>query len=97
MLALIENLTKAELVTQLKDGLVLLVLGIGTVFLFLVLLIFATKLMSKVCAKINKSAPAAAKTGSTPSAQAKSVTPQSASDDAAIAIAIAAAYDKSSV
>lgn len=94
MLALLTNLTRAELITQLKDGLVLLVLGIGTVFLFLVLLIFATKFMSKVCAKLSKSAPAA-KTGPSPSVQAKSVAPQSVSDDAAIAIAIAAAYDKS--
>ena len=94
MLALLTNLTRAELITQLQEGLVLLVLGIGTVFFFLVLLIFATKLMSKVCAKISKSAPAA-KTGSGPSAQAKSAAPQSVSDDAAIAIAIAAAYDKS--
>lgn len=96
MLALLENLTRAELIAQLKDGLVLLVLGIGTVFLFLVLLIFATKLMSKICAKISKEKPAAAKTGAGPGAQA-AVTPQSVSDDAAIAIAIAAAYDKSRV
>ena len=48
MLPLLTNMPKDVLIAQLKDGLVLLVLGMGTVFVFLVILIFATKLMSRI-------------------------------------------------
>ena len=55
------NLPKELLTAQLMDGLVLLVLGMGTVFVFLVILIYATKLMSKLCNR-NQTAPAQAVT-----------------------------------
>ena len=41
------NLPKELLTAQLMDGLVLLVLGMGTVFVFLVILIYATKLIEQ--------------------------------------------------
>ena len=47
------NLPKELLTAQLMDGLVLLVLGMGTVFVFLVILIYATKLMSKLCNNVH--------------------------------------------
>ena len=49
MLGLLYNMPRDVLIAQLKDGLVLLVLGMGTVFVFLVILIYATKIMSKLC------------------------------------------------
>ena len=85
------NLPKELLTAQLMDGLVLLVLGMGTVFVFLVILIYATKLMSKLCNR-NQTAPAQA-VSSAPAVQGTAPAP--AQDDAAIAAAIAAAYDKS--
>ena len=85
------TLPKELLTAQLMDGLVLLVLGMGTVFVFLVILIYATKLMSKLCNR-NQTAPAQA-VSSAPAVQRTAPAP--AQDDAAIAAAIAAAYDKS--
>ena len=85
------NLPKELLTAQLMDGLVLLVLGMGTVFVFLVILIYATKLMSKLCNR-NQTAPAQA-VSSAPVVQKAPAAP--VQDDAAIAAAIAAAYDKS--
>ena len=85
------NLPKELLSAQLMDGLVLLVLGMGTVFVFLVILIYATKLMSKLCNR-NQTAPAQA-VSSAPVVQKAPAAP--IQDDAAIAAAIAAAYDKS--
>lgn len=91
MLALLQNLPKETLSTQLGYGAVLMLLGMATVFLFLVILIFATKAMSKIVTKISKPSPAAAKKPAT--ASAPKAAP--AANDAAIAAAIAAAYDKS--
>ena len=85
------NLPKELLSAQLMDGLVLLVLGMGTVFVFLVILIYATKMMSKICNR-NQTAPAQA-VSSAPVVQKAPAAP--VQDDAAIAAAIAAAYDKS--
>ena len=48
MLALLTNLPSAYLAAQLKDGLVVMVLGMLVVFLFLIILIGAIKVMSKV-------------------------------------------------
>ena len=81
MLPLLTNLPRETLVQQINDGLILLVLGMGTVFIFLVLLIYATKIMSKICANISPAETTAAKV-------------VAKSNDAAIAAAIAAAYDK---
>lgn len=95
MLTLLTNLPRDVLIKQLQDGLVLLVLGMGFVFIFLAILVLVTKLMSRVCSKI---APA-------PQPKAKTVAPSAASiarpaagnvsKDAELAAAIAAAYSKS--
>ena len=91
MLSLLANLPKDVLVQQIKDGLVLLVLGMGTVFVFLTILIFTTKLLSKVCARIAPAKPAApAQKKSTAAPQASGV-----NKDAEVAAAIAAAYTRS--
>ncbi len=99
MLPMLTNMPKDVLVAQIKDGLVLLVLGMGTVFIFLVILIFATKLMSKVIKGLEgnhqSAAPAAAPVqAATVQVQPKAATAP-AGDDAAVAAAIVAAYDKS--
>ncbi len=97
MLTLLTNMPREELIAQLYDGLVLMVLGMGTVFVFLVILIYASKLMSKIVMNIDKNHPA--KTENAPQAKAAPVQSRVASapatDDAAIAAAIAAAWDKS--
>ena len=54
MLALLTNLPKAYLAAQLKDGLVVMVLGMLVVFTFLVILIMAIKAMSKILGKFVK-------------------------------------------
>ena len=54
MLALLTNLPSAYLGAQLKDGLVVMVIGMLVVFLFLVILIVATKAMSKIVGKFVK-------------------------------------------
>lgn len=92
MLSLLTNLPREILVQQIKDGLILLVLGMGTVFIFLILLVYITKLMSRICAKLEPetTAPAAEKK---PSAAARPNV-VAKSNDAAVAAAIAAAYDK---
>lgn len=78
-----------DLVQQLQSGLILTVLGMGTVVLFLTLLIFTTKLISKLCLKIApaKAPVAKAAVQSSPAATA-------ATKDAEIAAAIATAYKK---
>lgn len=87
------NMPYEQWLAQLQDGLILLVLGMGFVFVFLTVLIFTTKLMSKV---VNKVAPAEA----APAAKASPAASQRVSEDRAnkdpeIAAAIAAAYAKS--
>ncbi len=89
MLALLENMDKTTLNAQLVDGVVLMVLGMATVFLFLVLLIYATKLMSKICCKVG------GKESVSSQPKAKQSAPVAKStNDAALAAAIVAAYDK---
>ena len=98
MLGLLYNMPREELIAQLYDGLVLLVLGMGTVFVFLVLLIYITKIMSKLCMR-SSDHPANAKAKPEAAASAAPATKTMAAaptgDDAAVAAAIAAAYDKS--
>ncbi len=91
MLALLENLPKETLSTQLGYGAVLMLLGMATVFVFLTVLIYATKLMSKICGKIGK-VESAKKKDDSPNSQSAA---KPEGGDAAIAAAIAAAYDKS--
>ncbi len=81
-------MTNAELFSQVGDGFILLILGMGTVFLFLTILIFATTAMSKIVAKIAPAKAPAPVTKSAPKAAAATAGAQ----DAEVAAAIAAAY-----
>ena len=98
MLTMLTNMPKDVLVQQIKDGLVLLVLGMGTVFIFLVILIFASKMMSKIIMNMEgnrqEKKPAAAPVQAAVQVQQKAA-PAPQGDDAAVAAAIAAAYDRS--
>ena len=87
MLALLTNLPSAYLGAQLKDGLVVMVIGMLVVFLFLIILIGATKAMSKIVGKFVKPEEPKKKVAAAPVATVKD-------DDAKIAAAIAAAVDK---
>lgn len=87
MLALLTNLPSAYLGAQLKDGLVVMVIGMLVVFLFLVILIVATKAMSKIVGKFVKPEEPKKKVAAAPVATVKD-------DDAKIAAAIAAAVDQ---
>ena len=87
MLALLTNLPSAYLAAQLKDGLVVMVIGMLVVFLFLVILIVATKAMSKIVGKFVKPEEPKKKVAAAPVATVKD-------DDAKIAAAIAAAVDQ---
>ena len=94
MLTLLTNLPRDVLIRQLHDGLVLLVLGMGFVFIFLAILVFTTKWISKLCMKV---APAKQPEVKKAPAQAAAAGVKSAggAKDAEIAAAIAAAYAKS--
>lgn len=88
---MLAQLPTEQLISQLKDGLILLVLGMAIVFVFLTILVFTTLGVSKVVRKFEKKKPAA------PAAQV--ATPAAApavavSNDAEIAVAIAAAMAK---
>ena len=81
MLALLTNLPSAYLGAQLKDGLVVMVIGMLVVFLFLIILIGATKAMSKIVGKFVKPEEPKKKVAAAPVATVKD-------DDAKIAAAI---------
>ena len=87
MLALLTNLPSAYLGAQLKDGLVVMVIGMLVVFLFLIILIGATKAMSKIVGKFVKPEEPKKNVAAAPVATVKD-------DDAKIAAAIAAAVDQ---
>ena len=87
MLALLTNLPSAYLGAQLKDGLVVMVIGMLVVFLFIIILIGATKAMSKIVGKFVKPEEPKKKVAAAPVATVKD-------DDAKIAAAIAAAVDQ---
>ena len=87
MLALLTNLPSAYLGAQLKEGLVVMVIGMLVVFLFLIILIGATKAMSKIVGKFVKPEEPKKKVAAAPVATVKD-------DDAKIAAAIAAAVDQ---
>ena len=84
------QLPKEQLASQLSNGLILLALGMSIVFLFLTILVFTTKGVSKVVRNIEKKKPAPqiAEPAAAGSAAA-------AGNDAEIAVAIAAAMAKS--
>ena len=84
------QLPAEQLSSQISNGLILLVLGMAIVFVFLTILVFTTKGVSKVVRKFEKKAPAAQ------SAAPAAVQPAAAaSNDAEVAVAIAAAMAKS--
>lgn len=84
------QLPAEQLSSQISNGLILLVLGMAIVFVFLTILVFTTKGVSKVVRKFEKKAPAAK------SAAPAAVQPvAAASNDAEVAVAIAAAMAKS--
>jgi len=82
------QLAKEELLTQLNHGVILMLLGMGTVFVFLTLLVFVTKGLSALVMKFESKRPASA-----PSAGAVSTIAAPASE-ADIAAAIAVAWAK---
>ena len=83
------QLPAEQLSAQISNGLILLVLGMAIVFVFLTILVFTTKGVSKLVRKFEKKKPAA------PVAQAAPAAVAVASNDAEIAVAIAAAVAKS--
>lgn len=74
-----------ETLTLLEEGLTVLAIGFSTVFMFLVILIFAMNIQAVVIRYLNKVFPVAAVEASSPK------TIKSSSDDAEIAVAIACA------
>ena len=85
---LLAQLPADQLALQIKNGLILLVLGMAIVFVFLTILVFSTKWVSKIVRKFEKSTVVAK-----PAVQAvASAAP--VSNDAEVAVAIAAAYAK---
>ncbi len=86
---LLAQLPKDVLAQQLQNGVVLMVLGMAIVFVFLTILVFTTKGVSKLVRTFEKKKPAA------PVAQAAPAAVAVASNDAEIAVAIAAAVAKS--
>lgn len=88
MLLLLTNMAREELIAQLNDGLILMFLGMGTVFIFLAILIFTTKGLSAVCKKFEV-------TKNVPTTVEKKVAAVSGNKDNEIAAAIAIAYSKS--
>ncbi|MBJ2354852.1 OadG family transporter subunit [Sphaerochaeta sp. S2] len=84
------QLPKEQLVAQLENGVILMILGIATVFVFLTLLFFLTKAMSAIARKIAPQKPKAVV--SSPAAVTASA---SSASEADIAAAIVAAFAKS--
>ena len=84
------QLPKEQLSQQFSNGLILLALGMAIVFLFLTILVFTTKGVSKVVRSIEKKKPAPQVAA--PAAESVAAL---AGKDAEIAVAIAAAMAKS--
>ena len=83
------QLPKAQLIAQLNDGVILMLLGLSTVFVFLTLLVFMTKGLSAIVTKFfPQKSPAVVQRPT--SAIAVGIAP-----DAEIAAAIVAALVKS--
>lgn len=83
------QLPKEQLIAQLNNGVILLFLGIGTVFLFLTLLVFLTKGLSAIVTKFfPQKSPAVVQ-------RPASAVAVGSGNDAEIAAAIVAAFVKS--
>ena len=89
---LLAQLPAEQLSTQIKNGLILLILGMAIVFVFLTILVFSTKLVSKIVRKFESKSPAPATVVAEPVAKPVA---KAASKDAEVAAAIAAAVAKS--
>ncbi len=88
---MLNQLPRELLLEQVNNGLILLVIGMGTVFLFLTLLVFTTKFMSRIITRYFPE-----KVSTAPARRAAA--PASAADRAEgneIAAAIAAAVARS--
>ncbi len=84
------QLPKEQLIAQMNNGVILMFLGIGTVFVFLTLLVFLTKGLSAIVKKFfPQKSPAVVQR---PSSAAVAV---GSAPDAEIAAAIVAAFVKS--
>jgi oxaloacetate decarboxylase gamma subunit len=90
---LLTQVTNDQLVTQLQNGVTLMLLGMGTVLVFLVVLIFVTKGLSSIVKKIEAKRPQVAPVAASSSSSLNAAPKVSA--DAEIAAAIAAAVAKS--
>ncbi|NBK24153.1 MAG: sodium pump decarboxylase subunit gamma [Spirochaetia bacterium] len=85
------QLPKEQLIAQLNNGVILMFLGIGTVFVFLTLLVFLTKGLSATVRKFfPQKSPAVVQRPASTEAVAVGTAP-----DAEIAAAIVAAFVKS--
>ena len=84
------QLPKEQLSQQFSNGLILLALGMAIVFLFLTILVFTTKGVSKIVRSIEKKKPAPQVAAPAAASAATTV-----GNDAEIAVAIAAAMAKS--
>lgn len=91
---LLTQIPKDQLVEQLMNGVTLMLLGMGTVLLFLVVLIFVTKGVSAFVKKIEANKPQVAPATATRVSSQNAATPNT-SADAEIAAAIVAAVAKS--
>ncbi len=89
------NLPIEELRTQIGNGFVLMLLGMGIVFVFLTILVFTTKGVSKVVKKFEKEAPAKASVSASPSAAAAVSACTGTPLEGEVAAAILAAYSAS--
>lgn len=85
---LLAQLSKDVLKTQLSNGVILMLLGMAIVFVFLTILVFTTKAVSKVVGKIDAKQPKVA-------VSAPEAVVPAASCDAEVAAAIVAAVVKS--
>ncbi len=93
---LLAQLPADQLSTQIKNGLILLVIGMAIVFVFLTLLVFSTLGVSKIVRKFEGKRPEEVATVQSKVAQVSEPKMTStASNDAEIAAAIVAAVAKS--
>lgn len=84
-MSFLAQIPKDQLIQQLEGGVILMILGLATVFVFLTLLIFLTKGTSALARKFAPTAKAATTPGFVPSS----------AGDAEVAAAIAVAFAKS--
>ena len=87
---LLAQLPADQLSIQIRNGLILLVLGMAIVFVFLTILVFSTLGVSKLVRKFESKRPAQAA-----AAPEVTIAPTAASNDAEVAAAIVAAVAKS--